>query len=212
MKTTFKSLIIIALSVFFISSCAKKKETPVNNSSNNNNNNPITDNVTFKVNDTLCRTVPSSGGDVDEHLGIFTENTSQLDFDLWGDVPNGRPHRGNLHFSIKNFQFQPGTYTLSGNTDNYASFTRYETINAGGAKDFMAANNSWYSGANFTFTITSIAKDPASLNGRDYLATGTFTATVQNKVYSQVERDNGTKTIQITEGAFTKVRIAGGPL
>lgn len=203
---------LFAISMTLMVSCNKNNTSNnTTNNTSNNTNNAITKNVTFKVNDTLCRTIASSGGDMDEHLGIFTENTAQLDFDLWGDVPTGRPHRGNLHFSIKNFQFQPGTYLLSASKDNYASFTRYETINAGGAKDYMAENNDWYTGTSFTFNVSSIVKDPESLNSRDYLATGTFSVVTQNKVFTQAERNNGTKTITITEGAFTKVRIAGGP-
>lgn len=214
MKTTIKSLFFIAFTVFFIASCAKKKDNSVtNNSSNNNSNNtPITDNVTFKVNDTLCRTVPTTGGDIDEHIGIFTESVQQLSIDFWGDVPTGRPHRGNFHLMIKNFKFEPASYNLMSNSENYASFTRYETINAGGAKDYMAMNDALYNGSSFTFTITEIAKDPNSMNGRDYLAKGTFVATTQNKVFTQMERNNGTQTINITEGSFSKVRIAGGPL
>lgn len=213
MKTTIKSLFLIAFSIFFITSCAKKKDNAeTNNSNNNNNNTSINDNVSFKVNDTLCRTLPTTGGDVDEHIGIFTESVQQLSIDFWGDVPTGRPHRGNLHFTIKNFKFEPATYYLTSNSENYATFTRYETINAGGPKDYMAAPNNLYTGSSFTFTITEIAKDPNSLNGRGYLAKGTFVASVQNKVYTQAERNNGTQTATITEGSFSKIRIAGGPL
>lgn len=212
MKTSNKSFFLIAFIIFFISSCAKKKDNVNTNNTNNSNNTPITDNVSFKVNDTLSRTVPTTGGDVDEHIGIFTESVQQLSIDFWGDVPTGRPHRGNLHFTIKNFKFEPATYNLSSNIENYTSFTRYETINAGGAKDYMALSDALYTGTSFTFTITEIAKDPNSLNGRDYLAKGTFAANTQNKVYTQAERNNGIQTVTITEGSFSKIRIAGGPL
>lgn len=213
MKQAIRILRII-LAITILISCNKNdnKNNSGTNNSNNTNNSPITDNVSFKVNDTLARTIPSSGGDIDEHLGIFTESVGQLSFDLWGDVPNGRPHRGNVHFRIMGFKFEAGSYTLSSNSENYASFTRYETINAGGSKDYMAMNDALHSGSSFTFTITEIAKDPNSFNGRDYLATGTFVMTTKNKVNSQAERDLGTQTINLTEGSFKKIRIAGGPL
>lgn len=214
MKKSIKTILFstLSISIILISACAKKTDSTNNNTTNNNNNTPISDNVTFKVNDTLCRTLPTTGGDVDEHIGVFTESVQQLSIDFWGDVPTGRPHRGNFHLMIKNFKFEPATYNLTSNSENYASFTRYETINAGGAKDYMAINDALYNGSSFTFTITEIAKDPNSMNGRDYLAKGTFVASLQNKVFTQLERDRSKQTVLITDGSFSKIRIAGGPL
>ena len=164
--------------------------------------------LSFKVNDTLARTNKTTGGDTDDNIGIFTEKGEYLSFGLYGDVPQ-RPHRGWLEFSLKGFKFEPGTYSLS--KDNWASFTRYETIDAGGAADFSANADPNYKGTEMSITFTSFEHDPESMNQRDYLASGTFSVKLQNKVYSPAERAKGTETIAITEGKFEKVRIAGGP-
>lgn len=165
-------------------------------------------NVSFRVNDTLARTQKTTGGDTDDNLGLFTEKGAFLSFGLYGDVPE-RPHRGWLEFSLKGFKFEPGTYTLS--ADNYARFTRYETINAGGETNFEAFQSDLYKGTEMTISFSSLTPDPESFNGRDWLASGTFRVKLQNKVYSPAERKNGTQTIDITEGKFERIRIAGGP-
>ena len=64
---------------------------------------------------------------------MFNMMTNSLTFDLLGDEAS-RPHRGWLHFTINNFSLQAANYTLAG--DNSASFTRYETENAGGGVDY----------------------------------------------------------------------------
>lgn len=165
-------------------------------------------NVSFKVNDTLARTVKgAAANDGDEQIGLYTEAGKSLSFSLMGDVP-GRPHRGWLAFSILNFKFEPSSYSVS--KDNHVSFTRYETENAGGATEFSASGYDADKGTSMHFTITKIVPDPASLNGRDWLASGTFSATMLVKEANPYKRTS-TQGLNITEGTFENVRIAGGP-
>lgn len=164
--------------------------------------------VTFKVNDTLARTAKNTHtNDRDEHIGIYTEATKFLSFSVMGDVP-GRPHRGWLQVGITGFKFEPAIYTVT--KDNHASFTRYETENAGLATEFSASSNAVDKGTEFTFTITKLENDPASLNGRDWLATGTFSAKMLLKEANPFKRASAAGLI-ISEGSFEKIRIAGGP-
>lgn len=166
------------------------------------------DKVSFSVNDTTARTNKTSGGDTDENLGIFTGNGAFLNLGIYGDVPQ-RPHRGWLAFSLKDFKFEPATYTLS--KDNWASFTRYETIDAGGSAEFLANAGPDYKGTEMSITFSSFEHDPNSMNFRDYLASGTFSVKLQNKVYSSAERAKGIQSVTIKEGRFEKIRIVGGP-
>lgn len=163
--------------------------------------------VSFKVNDTLVRTNKTTGGDTDDHIGIYTESTDNLSLSLMGDVPN-RPHRGWLLFSLQGFKFEPASYTLS--KDNHVSFTRYETINAGGNVEYNASDNKLDKGTSMNLTITKIEPDPKSFNGRDWLASGTFSAKMLIREYDLVKRSSY-DSVTITEGKFEGVRIAGGP-
>lgn len=160
--------------------------------------------VSFSVNDSAVVTKKGAANDDDPQLGLYTEASKQLSFDLMGDVPQ-RPHRGWLHFSIVNFKFEPASYSLS--ADANASFTRYETANAGGSSDFISDMNPENKGTGFTVTFTKLEKDPSQ--PRTYLASGTFTANMYNKVYS-MKRDSKTE-LKISNGSFENVPIVGGP-
>lgn len=164
--------------------------------------------VSFKVNDSLARTTKgTAAGDRDEHIGLYTEASKSLSFSLMGDV-SGRPHRGWLTFSILNFKFEPWSYTVS--KDNHASFSRYETENAGGEIIFSASGYDVDKGTEMSFAITKITPDPESFNGRDWLASGTFTAKMLIKEANPYKRTS-TQGVNITEGTFENIRIAGGP-
>jgi hypothetical protein len=163
--------------------------------------------VSFKVNDTLVRTNKTTGGDNDEHIGVYTQSTDHLSLSLMGDVPD-RPHRGWLRFSLTGFKFEPASYTLS--KDHYVSFTRYETINAGGGVEYNASVNKLDKGTDMNLTITKIEPDPNSFTGRDWLASGTFSAKMLIREFSPVKRSSY-DSVTITEGKFERVRIAGGP-
>jgi hypothetical protein len=165
-------------------------------------------NVYFKVNDTLARTAKGThANDRDEHIGIYTEASKSLLLSLMGDVA-GRPHRGWLTFSIVNFSFEPASYTVT--KDNHISFTRYETENASGATEFSASGYEVDKGTAMSLVITKIERDPGSFNGRDWLASGTFSAKMLIKEPNPYKRTL-TNGLQITDGTFENVRIAGGP-
>jgi hypothetical protein len=161
--------------------------------------------VNFFVNDTAAVTKKGMANDTDPQLGLYTEASKQLSLDLMGDVLN-RPHRGWLHFGIQNFKFEPATYAL--NADSYASYTRYTTANAGGSSDYIADKNPVNKGTELTISFTKIEKDPEG-NGGTYLASGTFSAKLYNKVYS-IKRDSKEEVV-IRDGKFENVPIMGGP-
>lgn len=164
--------------------------------------------LSFKVNDTLARTAKGThSNDRDEQLGTFNEATSYFSLGLMGDVPN-RPHRGWLNFSIMGFKFESGTYTIT--KDNLVTFTRYETENAGGETSFEASSSAVFKGTEMNLTITSIVPDPESFNGRDWLASGTFSAKMLIKEANPYKRISNEGVI-ISDGTFENVRIAGGP-
>lgn len=164
--------------------------------------------VAFKVNDTAALTAKGThANDRDEQIGLYTEASKALSLSLMGDVP-GRPHRGWLNFSILNFKFEPGIYSVS--KDNFVSFTRYETENAGGATDFVASGSDVNKGTEMNLTITKIVPDPESFNGRDWLASGTFSSKLLIKEANPYKRTS-TQGLTITDGTFENVRIAGGP-
>lgn len=164
--------------------------------------------VSFKVNDTLARTAKGThANDRDEQLGTYTESTNYFSLSLMGDVPN-RPHRGWLNFSLKGFKFEPGSYSVS--KDNYVSFSRYETINAGGEVSYEASGLDVFKGTEMNLTITKIVPDPDSFNGRDWLASGTFSAKMLVKENNPYKRTSN-EGVNISEGTFEGVRIAGGP-
>ncbi|MBP6430140.1 MAG: hypothetical protein KA319_00050 [Ferruginibacter sp.] len=162
--------------------------------------------VSFKVNDTLANTKKGAANDGDAQLGTYTHVTKFLNLGLMGDV-SSRPHRGWLNFGIKDFKFEPATYTIT--NENNASFTRYETANAGGSSDFSANSNAVNAGTEFTLTITKIEKDATAEFGNPYLASGTFKAKMYNKVYT-MKRDSKVE-LMITEGTFENVSIVGKP-
>lgn len=164
--------------------------------------------VSFKVNDTLAHTAKGThANDQEEQLGMYTEATKFLSLSLMGDIPS-RPHRGWLAFSISGFKFEPGTYAVT--KDNHARFTRYETENAGIPTDFEASGYDVFKGTDMTLTIAKIIPDPDSFNGRDWLASGTFSANMLIKEANPYKRTSNDK-LTITEGTFENVRIAGGP-
>ena len=156
--------------------------------------------VSFKVNGIQANTKKGKGNDDEAQLGMFNMMTNSLTFDLLGDEAS-RPHRGWLHFTINNFSLQAANYTLAG--DNSASFTRYETENAGGGVDYNAGNYPNASGSQLSIQFTEIVKNEDASIGEEYLATGTFTLKL---VLSETAK-NDLKSIDITEGRFEKVPI-----
>lgn len=155
--------------------------------------------VSFKVNGVEVNT-KSSGTDNDPQLGMVNVKINELSFDLMGDDP-ARPHRGWLHFSIKNFKLEPGTYTATGG--NTARFTRYETAGAGGGTDYNAEGSPKYKGSEFTLQVTSIKKNEAAEFGEEWFASGTFTVKGLLNEFSKSD----TKEVQITEGKFENISI-----
>lgn len=215
MKT--QTIIFSILTITLLQSCGGKgnKQTDTGNSSPAQTNSeqttqapPADDGkggiVSFKVNDTLVRTNKTTGGDNDENLGMYTEASKTMSFSLMGDVPE-RPHRGWLHFSIKDFKFEPATYTMS--KDNNASFSRYETINAGGETIFSANSSAVNAGTEMVITFISITKG-GEFPG-DYSASGTFSVKLYDKIYEMTRKSK--QEINITEGKFENIRVVGGP-
>jgi hypothetical protein len=162
--------------------------------------------LSFVVNDTLARTNKTTGGDTDEHIGIYTQGSKTLSLELYGDVPT-RPHRGWLKFNLKNFKFEPTTYTLS--SDHSASFSRYATIDGGGEAVFTANSHPANKGTEMTITFTKLTKVQGNLNNTEYLADGTFSARLYNQIYSATRLGPPT-IVRITDGRFEKIRIIGG--
>lgn len=164
--------------------------------------------VSFKVNDTLARTAKGShANDRDGHIGLYTESTGNFSLSLMGDVPN-RPHRGWINFSLKGFNFEPSSYSVS--KDNYVSFARYETENAGGELGFEASGQDVFKGTEMSINVTKIVPDPDSFDGRDWLASGTFAAKMLVKEHNPYKRTSH-EGVTLTEGTFENIRIAGGP-
>lgn len=163
--------------------------------------------VSFRINDTTASTQKGGNNDRDEHIGMYTESTGYFSLSLMGDVP-GRPHRGWVNFSLKGFKFEPGSYTVS--KDNFVSFSRYETENAGGEVGYEASGLDVFKGTEMNLTITKIVPDPDSFNGRDWLATGTFSAKMLIKEHNPYKRTSN-EGLTLSEGTFENVRIAGGP-
>lgn len=156
--------------------------------------------VAFKVNGVQANTQKGKGNDDEAQLGMFNMINKSLSFDLLGDEPN-RPHRGWLHFTVNNFSLQTASYTLAG--DNSASFTRYETENAGGGVDYNASNYPNASGSQLSIQFTEIVKNEDASIGEEYLATGTFSL----KLILSETAKNDLKSIDISEGRFEKVPI-----
>jgi hypothetical protein len=186
---------------------AASTETPSTNSSTNKADDIKDGIVSFKVNDTLAQT-RKKGKDTDTHIGLYTEASKYLNLGLEGDVPN-RPHRGSLLISIANdFKFEPGTFTLGKNV--YATYSRYETENAGGETSFEASADERYNGTSLTVAFTKIDKVPNEIGGTDHRVSGTFNVKLFNKVY-ELKRKGTPEEINITEGTFENIRLAGGP-
>lgn len=162
--------------------------------------------VSFKVNDTLARTKKTTK-DTDEHLGMYTEATKFFTLSLIGDVP-GRPHRGWLNFSIKDFKFEPASYTVY--KENNASFSRYETENAGGSTRFEASTDERYKGTSLTITFIKVEKVPNEIGGTEHRVSGTFSGKLQDKVI-EMKRTGTAQELNITEGSFENIRLVGGP-
>lgn len=210
----------IIMTSLLVTACNNSGDKKENNDSANGSNSTSAENpatpaapatpaekatVAFKVNDTAAATQKNGANDSEPQLGLYTAASKQLSFDLLGDVAT-RPHRGWLHISIENFKFEPGTYTIANGAN--AGFSRYTSANAGGATDYIADKNPENKGTELTISFTKIDKDPAG-NGGTYLASGTFAATLFNKVYS-MKRDSK-EIVTIKEGTFENVPIAGGP-
>ena len=210
-----------ALSILFFVSCnsdtpakteadSKGKDTAIDQAATPDTKKNETANeavqVSFKVNDTLANTSKGGSNDDDENLGMYTEASKNFSFDLMGDVKE-RPHRGWLHFTIDNFQFVPGKYTVS--KINNARFTRYNSANAGGDEDFIADAEAKNAGSSFTIEFTKVEKVTGAIGNTEYLVSGTFSATLLNKIYENTRKVK--QELRITEGSFTDIRVVGGP-
>lgn len=216
-NSTVRTLTLVLAAALFAAACNNKKEKENSNAEENKTAGDVSAPapsasaapaekavVNFAVNDTAAVTIKGAANDAEPQLGLYTEASKQLSFGLLGDVP-GRPHRGWLNFSIQDFKFEPATYSLSAGSN--ASFTRYETANAGGASDYIADNNPVNKGTEMTINFTRIEKDPSQ--ARTYLVSGTFSASLYNKIYS-MKRDSK-ETVTITNGSFENVPVVGGP-
>lgn len=158
--------------------------------------------VSFKVNGVQAKTTKGGGNDNESQLGMLTAMNNQLGLDLLGDDP-ARPHRGWLHISIDNFKMEPASYTVSGSR---AQFTRYETANAGGAKDYVATREAIDKGTEFTIQFTSVVKNEAAEFGEEWLVSGTFSSKMLIKEYSMVKRSS-TEGLELSEGKFENVPV-----
>ena len=159
--------------------------------------------VAFKVNGVQARTTKGGGNDNDAQLGLLTAMNNQLGLDLQGDDP-ARPHRGWLHIVINDFKMEPGSYTVSGG--NMAQFTRYETANAGGSKDYLASREPIDKGTDMTIQFTRVVKNEAAEFGEEWLVSGTFSSKMLVKEYSMVKRASN-ESLEITEGKFENVPV-----
>ncbi len=159
--------------------------------------------VAFKVNGVQARTTKGGGNDNDAQLGLLTAMNNQLGLDLLGDDPV-RPHRGWLHIVINDFKFEPASYSVTGG--NMAQFTRYETANAGGAKDYVASKEPIDKGTEMNILFTSVVKNEAAESGEEWLVSGTFSSKMLVKEYSMVKRASN-ESLEITEGKFENVPL-----
>jgi hypothetical protein len=165
--------------------------------------------VAFYVNDTAARTNKTTGGDTDDMVAIATrqnDGTYALSLELYGDVPE-RPHRGWLKFTVKPFRFEPAVYKIGAN--NNASFSRYETIDAGGETYYVANSHSSNQGTDFELAITNITKTQGSLGNTEYILEGTFGAKLFDKVYT-AGRAAPPVTVTISNGSFKNLRLLAG--
>ncbi len=158
--------------------------------------------VSFYVNDSIAQTNPI-GKDDDEQLGMFNVNSNALSLDFMGDVAS-RPHRGWLHFSIVGFKLEPGSYSIS--KDVQLSFSRYETENAGGEHEYVANTDATNAGTDVKIEFTKVEEDKTNTIGTNYLASGTFSAKLVNKVYGA--RQGAKEEVIISKGSFENIRIA----
>lgn len=163
--------------------------------------------VSFKVNDTLARTLPNGSSDSEEQLGLYTAAVKSLNLSLIGDVPQ-RPHRGFLNFSIKDFKLEPAEYSITA-TGNHASFTRYETANAGGGAEYVADKLPVNAGSEMKLVITKMEKDTKATFGNPWLISGSFSLRLINKIYGN--KREGKEEVVISEGRFENVRVTGIP-
>ena len=159
--------------------------------------------VSFTVNGVQAKTSKGGGNDSESQLGMLTAMNNQLGLDLLGDDP-ARPHRGWLHITINDFKMEPGSYTVAGG--NMAQFTRYETANAGGGKDYVASKEPIDKGTDLTIQFTSVVKNEAAEFGEEWLVSGTFSAKLLVKEYSMGKRASN-ESLEITEGKFENVPV-----
>lgn len=158
--------------------------------------------VAFKVNGVQARTTKAGGNDNEAQLGMLTAMNNQLSLDLLGDDP-ARPHRGWLHITLDNFKMEPASYTVSGGR---AQFTRYETANAGGAKDYVATKDPIDKGTELTIQFTNVVKNESAQFGEEWLVSGTFSSKMLIKEYSMVKRSS-TEGLELTDGKFENVPV-----
>lgn len=149
--------------------------------------------VSFKVNGVDANTKMGAGNDNAEQLGMFQQDMKSLQFTLNGDDPKF-PHRGYLDMTIDNFNLQPGLFS-----SKTASFSRYETANAGGETQYDVRQ-----GGNCSIKIESFVKTSSDTDSfTEYAASGTFSGTFGLKQGWK----NDTKQINITDGVFKDVRV-----
>jgi hypothetical protein len=159
--------------------------------------------VSFKVNGVQAKTTKGGGNDNESQLGMLTAMNNQLGLDLLGDDP-ARPHRGWLHFVINEFKMEPGSYTVAGG--NMVQFTRYETANAGGSKDYVASKEPIDKGTEMTIQFTSVVKNEAAEFGEEWLVSGTFSSKMLVKEYSMAKRSSN-EGLELTVGKFENVPV-----
>lgn len=159
--------------------------------------------VQFKVNGVDARTEKGDGNDNEMQLGMMNVQNMQLGLDLLGDDPS-HPHRGWIHFTIDNFKLEPAKYTTS--DGNSILFTRYETANAGGGKDYIATNQKIDKGSSMNIELTNVTKNERAEAGEEWLLSGTFSAKLLIREFSMAKRGSN-ESLEISEGKFENVPL-----
>jgi hypothetical protein len=149
--------------------------------------------VSFKVNGVDANTKMGGSNDNSEQLGMFNRENNYFSLTLNGDDPKF-PHRGYLTIGIENYNMQPGEFKST-----TASFSRYETANAGGETQYDVNQ-----GGNCTIKIESITKTSAETDSfEEYAVSGSFSG----KFGMKQGWNNDVKEINVTDGVFKEVRV-----
>jgi hypothetical protein len=149
--------------------------------------------VAFKVNGVEANTKMGGSNDNAEQLGMFNRENKHFSLTLNGDDAKF-PHRGYLTIAIDDYNLQPGEFKST-----TASFSRYETANAGGETQYDVRQ-----GGNCTIKIENLVKTSTETDSfEEYTASGSFSG----KFGLKQGWNNDVKEITITDGVFKDVRV-----